>query len=800
MLHFPVSTLAYDVAFERVSALVADMADRKAGRNEATTRLQLVDRLIFDCLGWSRDQAILEEHENGDYADYVLDDLVRRLVVEAKREDAWFELPEGLARVTKLEALYALGGAVSSALEQVERYAQQRGTPYAAICNGHQLIAFVASRSDGISPRSGRALVFSSPHELADGFPDLWETLTEDGCSMRRLTHKLRGTLAAAPPKLAEQVRDYPGTARPTDRDAIFSTLNVLFLPEYDRDNDNEDEFLRECYCPPGAYSQLALLNRGVLRTRRSTALGAELQVGLEEARTKEGLNQHLIEEVAATSSGREPLVLLGGVGVGKTMFLRRLLRVDAKELAEQAVVLYVDLGRSAVLEDLKSQVAISFREQLHDRYEIDIDAAPFLRGTYHKEVRRFAQGANADLKSLDPNEFKKREIDRLLELASHPETHLGRSLEHLVKLRAQQIIVVLDNIDQRSREDQEQAFLVAETMARSWPCTVFVTLRPETFNASRIRGTLSGYQPRAFMIDPPRVERMIVQRLRYGEQHYKRNGRLPQWMGWTAQSDDLRTYLDILTKSFSRSEKLQSCLINLSGGNARRALELVMDFVQSPHAEADDIVRRNRSKGDYLVPAHVFLRAVLLCDALSYSPTRSRIPNLFDISTNDVREHFLLPCLLGLLRRASEQQDGEGYVPIEDVFETFQNVAFEPEQIDFALRRMRDGELSEQIPPDGDIRALRLTTVGAYAHQHLSTEFQYLDAVAVDTPVADPEIRSELKEVHAIRPRLERVELLISYLDAAWARSDLAPLGFFDWPACAKAVCAEVKSIKSRL
>jgi hypothetical protein len=112
----------------------------------------------------------------------------------------------------------------------------------------------------------------------------------------------------------------------------------------------------------------------------------------------------------------------------------------------------------------------------------------------------------------------------------------------------------------------------------------------------------------------------------------------------------------------------------------------------------------------------------------------------------------------------------------------------------------MRDGELSEQIPPDGDIRALRLTTVGAYAHQHLSTEFQYLDAVAVDTPVADPEIRSELKDVHAIRPRLERVELLISYLDAAWARSDLAPLGFFDWPTCAKAVRAEVKSINSRL
>src|SRR5262249_3496981 len=151
------------------------------------------------------------------------------------------------------------------------------------------------------------------------------------------------------------------------------------------------------------------------------------------EARTKDGLNQHLIDEVAMTSSGREPLVLLGNLGVGKTMFLRRLLRIDAKDLAQDALVLYVDLGRGAVIEDLKSYVALSLREQLRDNYGIDVDANDFLRGTYHHEVRRFATGVNAELKELDINEFKKREIDHLRELASHPESHLGRSLTHLV-------------------------------------------------------------------------------------------------------------------------------------------------------------------------------------------------------------------------------------------------------------------------------------------------------------------------------------------------------------------------------
>jgi hypothetical protein len=124
------------------------------------------------------------------------------------------------------------------------------------------------------------------------------------------------------------------------------------------------------------------------------------------------------------------------------------------------------------------------------------------------------------------------------------------------------------------------------------------------------------------------------------------------------------------------------------------------MDFVQSPHAEADRIVRSNKKiKGDYLVPYHVFLRAVLLCDGLYYDPSRARIPNLFDISTNDAGEHFLLPCLLGLLRRASEQRDGEGYILLEEVFGTFQDVGFEPEQVDFAMCRPGMASCASRYP-----------------------------------------------------------------------------------------------------
>src|SRR5437867_1047350 len=67
-------------------------------RNEATTRFQLIDRLFFECLGWDRSECIAEEHHEGTYTDYVFGKPARRLLVEAKREGIYFELPIGFSK------------------------------------------------------------------------------------------------------------------------------------------------------------------------------------------------------------------------------------------------------------------------------------------------------------------------------------------------------------------------------------------------------------------------------------------------------------------------------------------------------------------------------------------------------------------------------------------------------------------------------------------------------------------------------------------------------------------------------
>jgi len=55
--------LDYEAAREKLDDLVAWSIEHatEVSRNEATTRLHLIDRLLFECLGWDREDCIAEE-------------------------------------------------------------------------------------------------------------------------------------------------------------------------------------------------------------------------------------------------------------------------------------------------------------------------------------------------------------------------------------------------------------------------------------------------------------------------------------------------------------------------------------------------------------------------------------------------------------------------------------------------------------------------------------------------------------------------------------------------------------------
>jgi len=61
-------------------------------QNEAQTRFFIIDFILFNCLGWHKDDVSIEKNEENKFTDYELGK-PRIAILEAKREGKTFELP-----------------------------------------------------------------------------------------------------------------------------------------------------------------------------------------------------------------------------------------------------------------------------------------------------------------------------------------------------------------------------------------------------------------------------------------------------------------------------------------------------------------------------------------------------------------------------------------------------------------------------------------------------------------------------------------------------------------------------------
>ncbi|MFH8662612.1 hypothetical protein [Streptomyces afghaniensis] len=746
-------------------------------RNEATTRLHLIDKLLIDVLRWSRASIKAEEQAGTGWIDYALGSPATQLIIEAKREGIHFDLPAGVSTgIHKIENLIIgdKGKALKEALTQVAQYAARNGVAPAGVTNGHQLVLFIAVRMDGVPPLKGRALVFPSLADMRADFRLLWDNASASGVDAKVL-HSTVSLLEAPPPEpLSMHLVNYPGSKRRNSLQSGLDILGELFLEDVTRLEELRKDFLRECYASSGALSQYAEVSKQILRTRYAL-LSEEDGPDVSPIEGKKGLNQNLTQDMLAAAAARRPIVLLGDVGVGKTTFIQRLVHVDAEELFDKAISLYIDFGSSTTLTRIDSHVVEESIRQLRENYDADIEDASFVEAVHHGALNRFERGVIGRLKEIDPIAYEKEKINLLRRAVEDRAGHLKASLEHLRSNWRRQLVIFLDNIDQRSSEDQEQVFLIANELAQTWPATVFVTLRPETFYRSSRSGTLSGYQARVFTIAPPRADVMLQRRVDFALGQLRATGRLGSFpANVTVDSESLEVFLEILAENFRSNDNLLALIDNLAGGNMRMALSFVTGFIGSGHIDTAKMIRIFQESGRYTVPLHEFLRALLFGDGVYYDPQSSPIANLFRITRPDGREHFLLPLILSQTQILGERVGDEGYVSAEALFEFAQNLGFDVEQVANALDYAVEKRLLDTAPRhSGEVPRLhyRITTVGAYTTRVLLAYFAYVDAMLVDTPIVDEQYRNLIKDDHTLPERVTRSEYFRLYLDRQWSK-----------------------------
>ncbi len=794
------SNVSLDEGRQNLARLLKGASEEHRDWNEAETRFHLIDRILVECLGWPKDPARfkVESHADGDFRDYVLGS-PELVVWEAKRAGLHFDFPaDASAKVVQsIQSIFAVSKSAERALRQVQAYCNDSGIEFAVVCNGHQLIAFSAI-CIGHSWFKGRALVIRSQKHLEEEFPQVWQCLSPDGMFERRLYYLLTaGATPSIPRKLNTLLLRFPAFRYLSNLQVNLRAVSDLLLEDIVSTEGMRAQFYRECYCGTGALSRDALVSEKILEARYAALFSATEQSPLLEPAAQQSQEPSLANQILTEALARRPVVLLGDVGVGKTAFLEQLMLVRAPQEFARAITIYIDLGSKAALDyDLRAFVIAEIERQLFDRYAIDLQQDNFVRGVYDPEVKRFRSSFKAAIYKSNKAKLDEQLEQRLVELVTNRPEHLRRSIQHVAKARLRQIIIIIDNADQRAAEVQESAFIIAQEFAQHWEALVFIAVRPQTFFQSKRAGALSAYPHKVFTILPPRPELVIEKRLVFAVKIAEGKVAAEALQGVQLNLSSVAAFLRVLLRSLERNRDLTEILANITAGNIKAVVEFVRRFIGNPNVEADKIVSiESTEPGTYTIPLHEFSKAAILGDYSHFVPDSSLAMNLFDVESADRKEHFLCLMVISFLLAGSTPRDRNEFITTALLRGEMQHWGFLPDQTDKALRRLTNKRLIETteritfeedlIGLIGDIpEAFRATSIGAYHVRRWAGDFSYLDAMVFDTPIFDESARDAVsgdRESFDIVDRYARTLTLRNYLSDTWNTAALRP-SYFDW------------------
>ena len=483
--------------------------------------------------------------------------------------------------------------------------------------------------------------------------------------------------------------------------------------------------------------------------------------------------------------------LLLGGIGAGKTTFIRRYQRtVGAELLNDRAIWFHVDfLGAPTELSEMEGFVWRTIVEQLRTRYarphletrrNIKKAFGTNIKAIEHTGLRGLRPGTDEYETALSPFLAKWQDdlTDYVPKLLS-----VGRSERDV------EVVIFVDNVDQLSPEYQAQIFLLSQRVTRSIGCITIVALREESYYTANTQRTLTAYTSRKFHIASPRFRQLIGSRIRFAlrslSDEEARSSITPEGINFDTTS--IATFLKIVEFSiFEQNRNIARFVESLCFGNMRMALEMFTTFLVSGATDVDKMLSIYRREGAYFVAFHEFVKSIMLGDRKYYKESESPVMNLFDCGADRNSSHFTALRILALLlsRRGESSREGQGYFEVAQIVALFDDVFDNRGDVIRTLDRLVYRQLIEANTRSTDsivgASHVRVTSGGWYYSRYLAGLFAYLDLVLQDTPIDDPEIEEELRnsvfrvdnladreadKINRMAERFKRVDRFLEYL-----------------------------------
>jgi hypothetical protein len=210
-------------------------------------------------------------------------------------------------------------------------------------------------------------------------------------------------------------------------------------------------------------------------------------------------------------------MLLVGAVGSGKSTFVDHLsITALPEETRSHTVWLrinlnYVPLSREHAYDWVVEQIISSL---LATRPDTDFDALPNLERVYGIELMRFKKGPLSVFEP-DSNDYKSRLADELIRLQRDRLVTAQALSRFLCGQTGRLLVVVLDNCDKRSRDEQLLMFQLAQWIQTTFHVLVILPIRDVTYELHRQEPPLdTALKDLVFRIEAPMFAKVLGRRI----------------------------------------------------------------------------------------------------------------------------------------------------------------------------------------------------------------------------------------------------------------------------------------------
>lgn len=557
---------------------------------------------------------------------------------------------------------------------------------------------------------------------------------------------------------------------------ALFPTLSKFFAADI---TDTPDEVIDRAYVSSDEVGNYEGILQTYLKDRTKKVAGNTVQAIDTSKSSASGISSEISKFSSNPNFFSRVQLVIGAVGAGKSTFSRRFYRkLMPTELRAKTRWAFLNFNSRppegmSLLDWICDQFIESFIQYNGD--DIFADAAQ--EKIFSVQLRRFENGPAKRLKSADHAAYERERYELLKGLTSNYHDFVQAIARHYGGERSLGIVVVFDNVDKRSRDEQLEIFSAAQWFRDLTKSLVLVNLRDTTFEAHKNEPPLDAFSNAInFYIRPPRFSQVIRKRLDLVLENISEE--IDQIQSYELENGVRIRYpasrlgeflLGIYLAMFARRDRqITHVLEGIVAKDIRRALGMFGDIIVSPHVPTHELTGAALTSGRSELKEFVLLKSLMRGRYRYFNGTSKYIRNILHTSDKFVRpSNFLMPDILEFLARNRKERVDfaqEGYVLVSTLISRMSQLGYDEADTALGVAMLVDWGLVEpeslltrDIAVDD---AVRIHASGYVHLRFLLSRSEYVVGITPDLSVSSFETAERIANIWSSRSHLNDISL----------------------------------------